>query len=139
VTSADDTGHPSDLRIGAPERETARLALETHLIEQRLNAAEHERRLQACDLADTRSELLRIFHDLPAPHPDLPAIPADPPDRSAPDDDDDIPPAAVSGCILVGLGIPVAIVLGFVYGAWWTLAVPVFLTAVVPYLGRRSG
>ena len=144
VTSADHTGRPDhvgpspDLLIGAPEREAARLALETHLIEQRLDAADHERRLQACDSARTQSELRRIFHDLPAPHPDLPSLPVAP---AVPknDDDEDIPALAISGCLLLGLGIPVAIVLGFVYGAWWALVVPVLLTAALAHIDRLPG
>ena len=143
MTSADHTGRPDrpghipDLKVGAPEREAARLALETHLIEQRLDTADHERRLQACDLAGTQSELLRIFHDLPAPHPKLPSIPPAP--TASEDNDEASPPLAVSGCLLLGLGTPVAIVLGIVYGAWWTLAVPVVLTAVMAHIGRLPG
>jgi hypothetical protein len=134
VSTADDTGH--SLRIGSPEREAAREALDTHLVDQRLDPREHERRVQACDLAVTQAELLRIFADLPAPHPELPSVPVAAPAR---EEDEDMPPVAVAGCLLIGLGIPVAVVLGFVYGAWWTLGIPVLLTSATVYIDRLIG
>ena len=136
MTAADETpvtGHAPDLRIGTPERESARAALDAHLVEQRLDPTEHERRVIATGLAHTRSELLKIFRDLPAPHPDLPAVT---PPSPLKEEDGDIPAVAVSGCLMIGLGVPVAIVLGIVYGWWWALAVPVGLTAVLPLFVR---
>ncbi|GAA0813176.1 DUF1707 SHOCT-like domain-containing protein [Spirilliplanes yamanashiensis] len=134
MTGAGDT-EPTDLRIGVPERQLAIEALESHLTAQRLDPAEFEQRVDACDRARTRAELLRVFADLPAPHPPLP--PAVPP--PAEPDDDDIPPAAVAGCLTLGLGIPVAVVFGIVYGAWWTLAVPVAVTVVMSYAEHLRG
>lgn len=137
MTNADDVelpgsaGPPADLLIGNPEREAAQDALETHLIDGRLDAAEHERRSQACELARTQAELRQIFADLPAPHPALPSNAVPP---AARDDDDSIPPVAVAGCLVLGLGIPVAIVCGVVYGAWWALAVPVAVPAAMAYI-----
>jgi hypothetical protein len=134
VISADDiepSGVPHDtahLRIGTPEQQVAIEALGTHLTAKRLDATEYERRVQSCELARTRAELLRIFDDLPAPRPLLPPVAAP---ATASSDDDDIPPVAVVGCLTVGLGVPVAVVLGFVYGAWWVLAVPVAVTVTM--------
>lgn len=119
-----------DLRIGTPERRSAEAALEAHRIDNRLDATEFERRVAATQRTVTRSELLRIFADLPPPHPEFPSPPAAP----AGDDDEDMPPVAVAGCLAMGLGIPVAVVLGVVYGAWWALAVPVAVTVVMTYI-----
>lgn len=130
------TQHSQDLRIGTPERQRAVEALEAHLVAKRLDSAEYERRTEACELARTQGELLRIFDDLPAPHPELPstAAPSDDPD------DGDSPPVVVAGCLTLGLGMPVAIVLGIVYGAWWALAVPVAVSVVMTYVEHlRAG
>ncbi len=136
MISADDTEPQggtqgsADLRIGTPERQVALEALEAHLIAKRLDSAEYERRVEGCELARTQAELLRIFDDLPAPHPQLPSA-ADPP--AEPDDGEDIPSVAWAGCLMLGLGLPVAVVLGFVYGTWWALAVPVAVTVAMSY------
>ncbi|MGC5022254.1 DUF1707 domain-containing protein [Micromonospora sp. DT47] len=121
-------GSAPDLRIGAPEREAAREALDEHLAAERLGPAEHEQRWAACQAARTQSELLRIFVDLPAPHPDLPRSPG-----SSTDADEDISPLGAAICLALLLGLPVAVVLGFVYGAWWSLAVPVALSVALLY------
>ncbi|XVV11302.1 DUF1707 SHOCT-like domain-containing protein [Actinoplanes sp. CA-131856] len=123
------TSEPApDLLIGTPERDSAREALEEHLAEKRLDPPEYERRVEAARQARTRSELSRIFADLPLPHPELP--PASP----NPDDDDTPPPLFLSGCLTLALGVPVAVVLGFAYGMWWLLAVPVVLTVAMTYV-----
>lgn len=103
--------------IGTPERELARRALDVHLAEDRLSEIDYHRRLGACQEARTRAELLEVFADLPEPRPDLPDLHSD--------SDEDMPALAVAGCATIGLGLPVAIVLGIIYGAWWGLAVPV--------------
>ena len=145
MISADDTGPPGGthgpaLRIGTPERQAAIEALETHLTARRLDVAEFERRVDGCERARTRTELLRLFDDLPVPRPQLPPPAAPPAD---PDDGESIPPAAVAGCLTVGLGIPVAVVLGVVYGTWWALAVPVAVTVTMAHVEqlrvRRRG
>ena len=143
MISADDlepqggTHHPADLRIGTPERQVAIEALEAHLIAKRLDSAEYERRVQGCELARTQAELLRIFEDLPAPHPQLPSAAAP---SAEPEDSGDMPPVAVAGCLTLGLGTPVALVLGFVYGTWWALAVPVAVTVAMAYVEHlRAG
>ncbi|MFE0588281.1 DUF1707 domain-containing protein [Micromonospora echinospora] len=129
MTNADGPGtHPSPaLRIGAPERQVARDALEVHLDEERLDADEFARRIAACEQAVDQTELLRIFADLPAPRPQLPSA------EAPAETDEDMPPAVLAGCLSLGLGIPVAIVVGAVYGAWWALAVPVAVTVAMAY------
>ncbi|SCL22378.1 protein of unknown function [Micromonospora pallida] len=133
--SADDRGSrpgepPPEVRIGTPERRAAEAALEVHLGEKRLDPDEFERRVRACRLARHQTELVRIFADLPAPHPELPS--AAPASRAEPDED--MPPVAVAGCLTLGLGLPVAVVLGVVYGTWWALAVPVAMTVAMTYI-----
>jgi hypothetical protein len=122
--------------IGTPEREAARRALDVHLADDRLTELEYQRRLGACQEARTRAELLQVFADLPEPHPELPDIDADV--------EEDMPALAVAGCATIGLGLPVAIVLGIIYGAWWGLAVPVavlvlllIINAVIDRLSPR--
>ncbi|GIJ23996.1 hypothetical protein Vlu01_46200 [Micromonospora lutea] len=44
-----------------------------------------------------------------------------------------MPPLAVAVCLALLLGLPVTVVLGFVYGAWWSLAVPVALSVALVY------
>jgi hypothetical protein len=129
---SDPGGSPPapDPLIGIPERNSAEEALETHLIEKRLDPGEYGRRVEAAQLARTQSELMRLFSDLPVPHPTLPAS-AEPPAEA-----EDEPPPAIffAGCLTLALGLPVAVVLGFVYGTWWTLAVPVAATAAMAYV-----
>jgi hypothetical protein len=129
---SDPGGSPPapDPLIGTPERNSAQEALEAHLIEKRLDPGEYGRRVEAAQLARTQSELLRLFSDLPVPHPTLPAG-AEPPVEA----EDDPPPAIFfAGCLTLALGLPVAVVLGFVYGTWWTLAVPVVVTVAMAYV-----
>lgn len=118
-----------DLRIGTPERQLAIEALQEHLAAKRLDPTEYEERVAAADRAHSQAEVLRLFDDLPAPHPRLPsaAVPA------AADADEDMPAVAVAGCLTLGLGLPVAVVAGIVYGAWWALAVPVAVTVLMTY------
>lgn len=143
MVNADDTepaGGTHDsatLRIGTPERQVAVEALEAHLIAKRLDSAEYERRVEGCELARTQAELLQIFHDLPAPRPQLPSTAAP---SAEPEDDESMPPVAVAGCLTLGLGVPVAVVLGFVYGTWWALVVPVAVAVAMSYVEHlRAG
>ncbi|MFG1988529.1 DUF1707 domain-containing protein [Actinoplanes sp. NPDC048988] len=117
-----------DLLIGEPERDSAQEALEEHLAEKRLPSPEYERRVAAVQRARTRSELALIFADLPLPHPELP--PSAPPDP----DEDNPPPIFLVGVLTLALGLPVAVVLGFAYGLWWTLALPVVATVAMAYV-----
>ncbi|MFC7550188.1 DUF1707 domain-containing protein [Plantactinospora sp. GCM10030261] len=74
------THQPVELRIGTPERARAEDALAEHLAAKRIDPAEFERRVAACRAAGTRSELMALFADLPAPHPSF----AEPSDGTAP-------------------------------------------------------
>lgn len=124
-----ENGDLPDPLIGTPERDSAQEALEAHLVAKRLDPAGYGRRVEASQLAQTQSELRRIFADLPLPHPELPATVA------APVEADEEPPAIFfAGCLTLALGLPVAVVLGFAYGAWWTLAVPVTATVAMAYV-----
>jgi Domain of unknown function (DUF1707) len=120
---------PPDPLVGTPERDSAQEALEEHLVAKRLDPSEYERRTEAAKLARTRSELLQLFADLPIPHPALPPTTPPPPGP----EEDTPPPIFVAGCLTLALGLPVAVVLGFAYGVWWTLAVPVVVTVVMAY------
>lgn len=115
--------------IGTPERELARRALDVHLAQVRLGEIDYQRRLGACQEARTRAELLQVFADLPDPRPDLPDLGAGSGTGSG--SDDDMPALAVAGCVTIGLGLPVAVVLGLIYGAWWGLAVPVAVVVLL--------
>ncbi|WBB68269.1 DUF1707 domain-containing protein [Micromonospora sp. WMMD812] len=125
----DLSGPSPELRIGTPERRAAEDALEIHLSEKRLDSDEFDRRVEACEQASNQAELLRIFADLPTPHPEMPSSAASPAEFEG-----DVPPIAVAGCLTLGLGLPVAIVLGWVYGTWWALAVPVAATVAMAYI-----
>lgn len=133
VHNSDETvqqseGPVTDLRVGSPERELALVFLDEHFGYERLDQADYEQRRAACAAARTESELRRLFADLPAPHPDLfaepPAAPAD----------EEITALAWAVSILLVLGLPVAIVLGVVYGLWWTLVLPVVLGVLMVYI-----
>lgn len=134
------TPPPPELKIGTPEREAARQALDEHHAADRLDDAEYEQRWATCQTAATQAELRQVFVDLPAPHPELPG----PPGLSA-DTDEDMPPLAAAVCLALLLGLPVTVVLGFVYGVWWSLAVPVALSVALVYVDhlvtrmRRTG
>ncbi|GAA0450897.1 hypothetical protein Aca07nite_55200 [Actinoplanes capillaceus] len=119
-----------DLRIGSPERELAREALQEHLDAERIDAAEFEQRLLDCQAARTRTALEQVFADLPDPHPQL-TKPAD--------DADDEAAGVVSGMVALMLGVPVSIVMGFVYGAWWSLAVTAGITVLLVFAGQTWG
>ncbi|GIF13639.1 DUF1707 SHOCT-like domain-containing protein [Actinoplanes teichomyceticus] len=140
MSSDDRDGRNSDsdgafeLLIGTPERQRALEALETHMTARRLNTSEYERRAEACDRARTQSELLRIFADLPAPHPQLPPPVVQAVNPADSDSAPPMPPTVLAGCLTLGLGLPVAIVLGYVYESWWVLAVPVAVPVVMAYV-----
>jgi hypothetical protein len=135
VTGSDDSdpggsAPAPDLLIGTPERNSAQHALEAHLIAKRLDPTEYERRLEASQRVRTRSELLVLFADLPVPHPAFPPV-VDPP---AEPEESEPPPIFFAGCLTLALGLPVAVVLGFAYGIWWALAVPVGATVAMTYV-----
>jgi len=105
------------IRVGDSERDAAVQLLATHFGAGRLSAAEHEDRVAQARAAVVHSDLALLFDDLPSPHPSAPNVPAQPAE--------DTP----LGCALVGtgslllfVGIPLAIILGFTDGLWWLLA-----------------
>ncbi|MDQ7906309.1 DUF1707 domain-containing protein [Phytohabitans sp. ZYX-F-186] len=128
------------LRVGTPEFDAAREALAEHVAAKRIDSAEAELRLEACKETRTQGELLRLFADLPEPHPDLPGLPPPLPLRKTGDDPDDIPLYAAANILAILLGEPVAIVLAIVYDKWWLIAVPVafcvLLVAAVALVDR---
>lgn len=103
MTGADELREAgeSDLRIGAQERAAAITTLDTHREDGRLDTVEYDRRVVACQQAITQAALLRVFADLPAPHPELPARPGS--------DDDNVPLGAAAGCVTLLFGLPVTI------------------------------
>jgi hypothetical protein len=131
-----DPGGAAELRIGTPERQAAVEALDAHLVARRLDTAEYERRSEACDRARTQAELLRIFADLPAPHPQLPPPVGQDAGQAAGAEENGPPftPGTFTGCVTLGLGLPIAVILGFAYGDWWVLAVPVIASALMAYV-----
>lgn len=120
----------SDPLVGTPERNSAQEALEAHMIAKRLEPGEYERRVETSRLARTQSELMLLFADLPVPHPKLPPA-VEPPAEPV---EEDAPLVFFAGCLMLVLGLPVAVVLGFVYGTWWALAVPVAVTVAMAYV-----
>ena len=64
----------------------------------------------------------------PLPHPDL--RPQNPPADAG---DEDVTALGWTIGIALGFGLPVAVVLGIIYGAWWSLAVPVAVSVVLLY------
>jgi hypothetical protein len=61
--------HPSEIRIGDTERESALTALGDHMSAGRLDINEYGDRTARVAAAKTRGELLEVFGDLPQPHP----------------------------------------------------------------------
>jgi DUF1707 SHOCT-like domain len=118
------------IRVSDAERDLAVAALWEHLGTGRLKPGEHEERCARAMAATTRADLETLFADLPAPHPDLSAAvttsPAGGPAESA------LAVALAStGCGVLTLGIPAAIILTVVHGMWWMFLPPVGLTTLV--------
>jgi hypothetical protein len=63
-----------DIRIGDAERQQAIELLGEHLSQGRLSVDEYGDRTARVTAAKTRGELLALFGDLPAPHPQLAQI-----------------------------------------------------------------
>ncbi|MFK3985128.1 DUF1707 domain-containing protein [Micromonospora sp. NPDC050397] len=133
----DTLGGPPDLRIGKPERESARWALEQHHREERIDAEEYHSRRRDLDETRTRSELARLFADLPTPHPSLPdpSNPVTPTPSTGPNEEFTSFHSAMMA--LLGLGLPVAVVLGLMYDVLWVLGIPV-AASVLMFLYRHS-
>jgi hypothetical protein len=130
-----------DVRVGDQERASAQAALAEHLTAGRLDLGEFTQRVDRCLTARTRRELLALFDDLPQPLPHLPATTAG---AIMPGGSQPLPTAAVEDVqtatttflasalgVTIMLGIPAAAVLGFAYGAWWTLWIPVAVAVLL--------
>lgn len=105
------------IRVGDSERDEAVQLLADHHEAGRLSAAEHEERVGQAKAALIHSDLALLFDDLPSPRPAAPNVPAEPVEETR------------LGCALMGIGsllmfigIPLSIVLGFTDGLWWLLA-----------------
>jgi hypothetical protein len=109
-----------NVRIGDAEREESVRLLAKHFGAGRLSPAEHEDRRVRAAAAIIRSEIEILFEDLPSPHPDMSA--AQPPRPLPPEATPLSEGMAVMGCLVVVLGIPAAIILGFALGLWWLFA-----------------
>jgi hypothetical protein len=70
---------PPHMRIGDTERESALAALGEHMSAGRLDIDEYGERSARIAAAKTRGELVGLFGDLPAPHPDFGAVRTVPP------------------------------------------------------------
>jgi hypothetical protein len=104
-----------ELRIGDMERDAAVAALGEHFAAGRLNKDEYDERSGAAWVARTAADLIPLFVDLPAPHPQAPTASR---------------PAASS---TTGSNAP------FAQRAWWTAigTIPVLLLLVVLALTTR--
>ena len=131
---------PPDIRVSNAERDAAVSALGEHLSTGRLELAEYEERCGVAAAARTRGELEALFTDLPAPHPDLSSasLPGQLARRAgqlvaagsgrSKKDLVNTPASSALGVLAglcVMLGVPAAIVLTIIAGAWW-----LFLPAV---------
>ena len=72
------------IRIGTAERNAAMKALDEHLAAGRLEIEEYGERSARASTAATAPQLAELFHDLPAPHPELPGVAGPPPVPVAP-------------------------------------------------------
>ncbi len=127
--------------MGDRERESAQAALAEHLAAGRLDLDEFAQRVDRCLAARTRRELLALFDDLPQPLPDLAAITAGAiaSDKTKPSPTsalEDVATATTDSLevalgLTILLGIPITVVLGLAYGAWWTLSIPVAVAVLL--------
>ncbi|GAB3909846.1 hypothetical protein GCM10029964_112290 [Kibdelosporangium lantanae] len=105
------------IRVGDPERNQAVQLLAGHFAAGRLSPAEHEDRVAQARAAVIHSDLALLFDDLPSPHPAAPTVPAEPAEET---------PLGcalmAAGVLLLFIGIPLSIILGFTEGLWWLLA-----------------
>jgi hypothetical protein len=120
--------HPSEIRIGDTERESALSALGEHMSAGRLDIDEYGDRTARLAAAKTRGDLLALFTDLPAPHPKFgvstpaPTVVTSaapmPVDRGMP-----LPQRLMAAA--VPLASIAAVVLFFTVGTWLFFLIPV--------------
>ncbi len=132
----------AEIRVSSAERDDAIAALGVHLSSGRLSSEEYERRQRQAAEALTRAELETLFDDLPAPHPDLTAaITPRRPTIVNPEWPGGRTGTRVSrvmdaiGVLSLLVGLPVAIVMTAVSGAWWTFLVVFGVAGVAMVLG----
>lgn len=121
----------ADVRVSDAERFAALSALGEHLSTGRLDIAEYDERCGLATLARTRGQLEALFYDLPTPHPDLSAAtrPARrPAAKQCVSRKEDLSTPASQAFGLIGgmsvvFGVPAAIVLTIIAGAWWMFMV----------------
>jgi Domain of unknown function (DUF1707) len=132
----------AEIRVSSAERDEAVAALAVHRASGRLTHDEYEQRRTRAQEALARDELEALFDDLPAPHPNLSAaVSPRPPAVVNPEW-----PAGrtgtrasrvmdVIGVLSLLVGLPVAIVLTAVFGAWWTFLIVLGVGVVAMVLG----
>jgi hypothetical protein len=122
--------HPSEIRIGDTERESALSALGDHMSAGRLDIDEYGDRTARVAAAKTRGDLLALFGDLPKPHPTFGVAAAAP----APTVATSAMPVPAGGGRplpqrLMAAAVPLAsiagVVLFFTVGTWLFLLIPV--------------
>lgn len=124
-------------RIGDAERDRAVECLQEHHAAGRLTGVEFEERMEQALAAKTRSDLDPLFADLPDPQPFL--APTGLAEVAPP-----APPAkkGLSRQQIAGISSllwAAAFIGGFVFGAWWLFAVPVFvMPALFQIFGRED-
>ena len=132
----------AEIRVSSVERDDAVAALSAHHAAGRLPVGEYEERCRQATAAQTRDELESLFDDLPAPHPDLSTAVSP---RPRPVVNPEWPGGRTStrtsrvmdviGVLSLLVGLPVAIVLTAVAGAWWTFLIVVGVGVVAMVLG----
>jgi hypothetical protein len=123
------------MRIGDTERESALTALSNHYSEGRLDIDEYGERTAKVTAAKTRGELLDLFTDLPAPHPEFGSLRPGPQPAQAPTAQQQgpvapMPHGALLSQRLMGAAVPIAAIVAVVlfFGVihlWWVFLLPV--------------
>lgn len=142
---SDDAVRPAEdaslqMRVGTTDRTAALDALGEHMAAGRISLAEYDERSAQAGAARTAADLVALFTDLPAPHPDLPGCaltpgdsstviaerPSRPPERR---DDAVLVDTRSAAQKIVGaaaaVSVFVALALFFTTGSWlWFLLIP---------------
>ena len=123
--------HPSEIRIGDTERESALTALGDHMSSGRLDIDEYGDRTARVAAAKTRGDLLALFGDLPEPHPKF-GVPSPASALSTPVADSQQPVPMNNGMPfpqrLMAAAVPLAgiaaVVLFFTFNTWLFFLLP---------------
>jgi hypothetical protein len=121
--------HPSEIRIGDTERESALTALGDHMSTGRLDIDEYGDRTARVAAAKTRGDLLALFGDLPEPHPKFGVtgpspVPAVATSAMPVSRDNGMPVAQRLMAAAVPLASIAAVVLFFTLGTWLFFLLP---------------